>query len=132
MRAFRVGKRLTLCLVVLQFLVMAALPVGSSLAMLAPADETTTSSESVSGSRSADLRTLQSVLENKVVSQRLHDLGFTDEQINSKVNQLSDAQLHQVASQLNTLFPGGDDGVIWTIVGILLIVVLVIILAILL
>jgi hypothetical protein len=131
MRAFKPGKRPTLSLVLLQILVIAALPVGSSLAMLAPADEATTS-ESVSGSRSADLRTLQSVLENKVVSQRLHDLGFTDEQINSKVNQLSDAQLHQVASQLNTLFPGGDDGVIWTIVGILLIVVLVIILAILL
>jgi hypothetical protein len=121
----------TLSLFLLQMLVTAVLPLGSSLAMLAPADDVATT-ERVSGTRSADLRTLQSVLENKVVRQRLQDLGFTDEQIKARVNQLSDAQLHQVASQINTLFPGGDDGVIWTIVGILLIVVLVIILAILL
>ena len=130
MRAVRLATRPWLVLVLLQMLFMTALPPGS-LAMLAPADEAV-SSDSISESRVADLRTLQRVLENKVVQQRLHDLGFTDEQINSRVNQLSDAQLHQVASQINTLFPGGDDGVIWTIVGILLIVVLVIILAILL
>ena len=130
MRAVRLSTRLWLVLVLLQMLFTTALPSGS-LAMLAPADEAVTSGSS-SESRVADLRTLQRVLENKVVQQRLHDLGFTDEQINSRVNQLSDAQLHQVASQINTLFPGGDDGVIWTIVGILLIVVLVILLAVLL
>ena len=131
MRAVRLMKRPVLVLVLLQLLLTAALPLGSGMAMVAPADETVTS-ESVSESRSGDLRTLQRVLENKVVHQRLQDLGFTDEQINSRVNQLSDAQLHQVASQINTLFPGGQDGTVWTIVGILLIVVLVIILAILL
>jgi len=124
-------RRMTLSLVLLQILVAAVLPWGSSMAMLAPADDVTTT-ESVSGTRSADLRTLQSVLENKVVRQRLQELGFTDEQINSRVNQLSDVQLHQVASQINTLFPGGENGTIWTIVGILLIVVLIVILAILL
>ena len=131
MRAVRLMKRPMLVLVLLQMLLTVALPLGSGMAMVAPADETVTS-ESVSESRRGDLRTLQRVLENKVVHQRLQDLGFTDEQINSRVNQLSDAQLHQVASQINTLFPGGQDGTVWTIVGILLIVVLVIILAILL
>ena len=127
MRVASLVKRATLSLVLLQIL----LPLDNSMAMVAPADDVTTS-DSVSGARSADMKTLQSVLENKVVRQRLQDLGFTDEQINSRVNQLSDAQLHQVASQINTLFPGGDDGVIWTIVGVLLIVVLIVILAILL
>jgi len=131
MRVASLMKRATLSLVVLQILVTAVLPLDNSMAMVAPADEVTTS-DSVSGARSADMKTLQSVLENKVVRQRLQDLGFTSEQINSRVNQLSDAQLHQVASQINTLFPGGDDGVIWTIVGVLLIVVLIVILAILL
>ena len=128
MRVASLVKRATLSLVLLLILV---LPLDNSMAMVAPADDVTTS-DSVSGARSADMKTLQSVLENKVVRQRLQDLGFTDEQINSRVNQLSDAQLHQVASQINTLFPGGDDGVIWTIVGVLLIVVLIVILAILL
>jgi|RhiMetdeSRZDD1v2_1073273.scaffolds.fasta_scaffold104637_3 hypothetical protein len=131
MRVASLMKRATLSLVVLQILVTAVLPLDNSMAMVAPADDVTTS-DSVSGARSADMKTLQSVLENKVVRQRLQDLGFTSEQINSRVNQLSDAQLHQVASQINTLFPGGDDGVIWTIVGVLLIVVLIVILAILL
>jgi hypothetical protein len=131
MRVASLMKRATLSLVVLQILVTTVLPLDNSMAMVAPADDVTTS-DSVSGARSADMKTLQSVLENKVVRQRLQDLGFTSEQINSRVNQLSDAQLHQVASQINTLFPGGDDGVIWTIVGVLLIVVLIVILAILL
>ena len=131
MRVASLMKRATLSLVVLQILVTAVLPLDNSMAMVAPADDVTTS-DSVSGARSTDMKTLQSVLENKVVRQRLQDLGFTSEQINSRVNQLSDAQLHQVASQINTLFPGGDDGVIWTIVGVLLIVVLIVILAILL
>ena len=131
MRVASLVKRATRSLVLLQILVTAVLPLDNSMAMVAPADDVTTS-DSVSGARSADMKTLQSVLENKVVRQRLQDLGFTDEQINSRVNQLSDAQLHQVASQINTLFPGGDDGVIWTIVGVLLIVVLIVILAILL
>lgn len=130
MRAVRLATRPWLVLVLLQMLFATTLPSGS-MAMLAPADEAVTS-DSSSEARVADLRTLQRVLENKVVQQRLHDLGFTDEQIRSRLNQLSDAQLHQVASQINTLFPGGDDGVIWTIVGILLIVVLVILLAVLL
>ena len=131
MRVASLVKRATLSLVLLQILVTAVLPLDNSMAMVAPADDVTTS-DSVSGARSADMKTLQSVLENRVVRQRLQDLGFTDEQINSRVNQLSDAQLHQVASQINTLLPGGDDGVIWTIVGVLLIVVLIVILAILL
>ena len=130
MRAVRLATRPWLVLVLLQMLFATTLPSGS-MAMLAPADEAVTS-DSSSEARVADLRTLQRVLENKVVQQRLHDLGFTDEQIRSRLNQLSDAQLHQVASQINTLFPGGDDGVIWTIVGILLIVVLVILLAVIL
>src|ERR1043166_6853818 len=114
MRAVRWMTRPMLVLVLLQMLFTTGLPSGS-MAMLAPADEAVTS-DSMSESRSADMRALQRVLENKVVQQRLHDLGFTDEHINARVNQLSDAQLHQVASQINTLFPGGDDGVIWTIV----------------
>ena len=42
---------------------------------------------------------------------------------------LCDADLHQLAMQIDSLLPGGADGTVWTIVGILLIVVLVILLA---
>jgi hypothetical protein len=115
---------------VLTTLVTGWLPVESQ-AMLAPPDESLVSESVSSPNRADDLRTVRSVIENKLVHQRLEDLGFTQEEINTRLNQLSDAQLHQVAMQINALLPGGQD-VIWTIVGILLIVLLIILLAILL
>jgi hypothetical protein len=79
--------------------------------------------------RAQDLEKVQKVLEAKVVKQRLEDLGLSAEEAGAKLDRLSDAQLHQLAMQIDSLLPGGTDGTVWTIVGILLIVVLVILLA---
>lgn len=99
-----------------------------SHAMLAPADESVIAA-GTSRSRTEDLQTVRKVLEHKMVQQRLRDIGLSEEDINARLDRLPDDQLHVVATQLNSIIPAGDNGTVWTIVGILLIVVLVILLA---
>lgn len=97
-----------------------------AMAMLAP--PSATASESGTGlNRAADLQKVQSVLETKVVSQRLADYGLTAEEISARVNQLSDAQLHQMASQIDAMIPAGDAG-LGIVVALLVIAILAVIL----
>lgn len=97
-----------------------------AMAMLAP--PSATASESGTGlNRAADLQKVQSVLETKVVRQRLEDYGLTAEEISARVNQLSDAQLHQMASQIDAMIPAGDAG-LGIVVALLVIAILAVIL----
>ncbi len=109
---------------VMTTLTVTAIP-SPSLAMLAPADPETAATGS---ERAADLQTFQRVLENKVVQQRLADLGFTPEEVNAKLGNLSDAQLHQVATQIDALLPGGQDWLILLIVIAILVIIAVVLL----
>ncbi len=100
---------------------LAAIPIPSQ-AMLAPATEEAAKAASDPG-RTADIQTIQRVLENKLVQQRLEDLGLTPEEVNAKLNGLSDAQLHQAAAQIDALAPGG--GLILLTLAIIIVVVIV-------
>ena len=80
--------------------------------------------QTLNHSREADINKIQLVLESKMVSQRLSELGFSMDEINSKLQQLNDADVHQFASQLDSLMPGGDLGII---IGLLVIVILVLV-----
>lgn len=88
-------------------LAMARPPEG--WAMLAPAEVSNAGSETIA-MRAADLKTVQSALESKIVRQRLEELKLSPDQINSRLSQLSDKQLHQLASQIRAVTPGGDAG----------------------
>ncbi|OGR89043.1 MAG: hypothetical protein A2992_04415 [Elusimicrobia bacterium RIFCSPLOWO2_01_FULL_59_12] len=92
-------------------------------AMLAPAEIVNTDHE-MSAARAADLKTVQTVLESKMIRQRLLEFKLTPEQINQRLSQLSDAQVHQMAKQIRTIHPGGDAG-LGIIVGLLVIGILV-------
>ncbi len=95
-------------------------------AMLAP--PSATANESGTGlNRAADLQKVQSVLETKVVSQRLADYGLSQEEIGARVNQLSDAQLHQLAAQIDAMIPVGDAG-FGIVIALLVIAILAVIL----
>ena len=83
------------------------------------------SQQALSLSREADINKIQRALESKMVSQRLSELGLSRGEINSKLQQLSDADVHQFASQLDSLMPGGDAGV--TIILLLVIAILVLV-----
>ena len=103
--------------------VMGAFPPDTQ-AMLAPAVSSSGDSLFIAA-RSADLQRVQTILESKMIQQRLEELGLTPEEINARLSQLSDAQLHQLATQLDSLMPGGDG------LGILILVLAIAVLAVL-
>jgi hypothetical protein len=75
--------------------------------------------------RSADLEKIQKVLETKAVSKRLTQLGLTQDEIQNRLTQLSDQQIHQVATKLDDLKIGGDG--LGILIAVLVVVILVII-----
>ncbi len=75
--------------------------------------------------RLSDEQAIQSILENKLVQQRLRDLGYTVEEIQGRLSQLSDQQIHAVAQKLDDLRVGQDSG-LGIVIAVLVIIVLVI------
>jgi hypothetical protein len=80
------------------------------------------------GHREMDLQTIQKFLESKLVQHKLSELGFTTDEIQARLHQLDDEQLHQVAGQINALGPGGDSAAVWIIVLVLVAVIVFLIL----
>ncbi len=78
-----------------------------------------------SGERASNLDKVQKFLEMKMVRERLKDLGFTPEEIQGKLHDLNDQQLHQLALKMDDLKVGGDG--LGIVIAILVIVILVII-----
>lgn len=76
--------------------------------------------------RTKDIETIQQILEMKAIKQRLENLGFTQDEINSRLSQLDDQQVHQLALQLDELRVGGDG--LGVVIALLVIVILVVIL----
>lgn len=77
--------------------------------------------------RNADLEKIQKVLEIKAISERLKKFGFTKEEIQMRLEQLSDQQIHQMALKLDELKVGQDD-VLGVIIALLVIAILVVVL----
>lgn len=77
--------------------------------------------------RSSGLQKIQKFLEMKMVGERLKDFGFTPDEIQSRLNQLSDPQVHQLAMQIDNLKVGGNDA-LGILVALLVIAILVVIL----
>ena len=81
----------------------------------------------LSAGRSADLQKVQKFLEMKMVRERLKDLGYTPEEIQSRLGQLDGQQIHQLALRVDELAVAGDSG-LGIIIGLLVIAILVVIL----
>jgi hypothetical protein len=77
--------------------------------------------------RNTDLGNIQKVLEVKAIRERLTQFGFTQDEIQKRLTQLSDQQLHQISLQLDELRIGQDDAFA-AIIAILVIVILVVVL----
>jgi hypothetical protein len=69
--------------------------------------------------RGSDLGKIQNAIETKMIGERLRQIGFTADEIQKKLGQLSDQQIHQLALQLDELKVGGDAG--WTVLGIIIV-----------
>jgi hypothetical protein len=76
--------------------------------------------------RTVDLNKIQTALETKVVSEKLTQLGFNKDEIQSRLGQLSDQQLHKVALKVDELKVGGD-GALGLVIAVLVIAILVLI-----
>lgn len=75
--------------------------------------------------RAADLNTIQQALEHKMVKQRMGELGFTAGEIQLRLANASDAELHQLATQSETMMAGGVIGLVISLLVIVLLVMLV-------
>jgi hypothetical protein len=115
--------RLFIVPLVIGLLLVPIVPGGGTAAhaMLAPDADTATTMD-----RARDLQTVQRVLESKVIQQRLADIGLSPEEANAKLQGLSDAQIHQLASQIESLVPAGFHGVDDIMHGVLAAVLVVI------
>ncbi len=76
--------------------------------------------------RTADLGKIQKVLETRAISERLAQFGLTQDEIQKRLTQLSDRQIHQTALQLDDLKVGQDA--LGVIIALLLIAILVVLL----
>ena len=63
-------------------------------------------------------------LENKIVAEKLMGHGLTKEEVSEKIGEMSDEQVHQIASLADRI-PAGGDGGLAIVITILVIVALV-------
>jgi len=118
----RLSKSLILVLVLVAF---AAIP-----AFAGPVPSKTADNQSLE-SREADLAVVRTVAANEEVAQALAAHGFTPEQVNQRLAQLSSQDLHQLAQNLDQVQAAGltKQEWIWIGIGALAALILVIALA---
>ena len=74
--------------------------------------------------RQSDMAKVQKILEDKTVRERLKALGFTEQEISARLDQLSDQEVHALATQLDAVTTGGSTAEV--IIVILLVAILVV------
>ena len=74
--------------------------------------------------RESDMTRVQKLLEDKMVREHLKGLGFTEQEISVRLDQLSDQEVHILATQLDTVTAGGST--VEVIIVILLVAILVV------
>jgi len=74
--------------------------------------------------RDSDIKKVEKGLENQAVRDRLKALGLTEKDIESRMERLSDKQIHQLAKKTDAIAPGGDIGILGFILLIVLLVIL--------
>ena len=74
--------------------------------------------------RATDLQKVQNMLETKVVSEKLKQLGFNKDEIQMRLDQLSDQQLHKLAVKADQIKVGGDGA--GFVIAVLVIAILVV------
>jgi hypothetical protein len=83
----------------------------------APAPSKAIANQSID-SRAADLAMVRDVVANDQVAAVLAAHGFTQEQVNQRISQLSNQDLHQLAQNLNQVQAAGLTHQQWVWIGI--------------
>ena len=81
---------------------------------------------SAPGERAGDMEKIRTTLENKLVTQRLRDLGYSTDEVMTRLSEMSDSQIHKFAQKLDDLRVGKDLGEALIFVLVVVILVLVI------
>ncbi len=118
------AKPLAICLIIA--LLALSTFAGPAEAMIVPLQQQDGASGS-SADRAADLARIQTTLESKVIGQKLMDYGLSPEEAMTKIDGLSDQQIHELAAHTDAVQAGGDpmDAFVGIIVVALLVVVVV-------
>lgn len=120
-RHMKRGARALICALIASTTMVSTLsPKG--WAMLAPA-QGAAATDGQAYDRAADMKTVQTALESKIVRGRLKALGMTDTEIESRLSRLSDRQVHQLAKDIHALSPGGF--VVEVLVAVVLVLLIV-------
>jgi len=125
----RVGYSIKQVLIIYIAAAVVLIPAAQGWAMFLPTHEIaspTLGARATTSSGDLDWTKVQAILESKVIRQRLLDLGLTAEETASRLSQLSEAERHQIASQIDSLYAGGDG--LGTVAALLVIAVLVVVL----
>jgi len=104
-------------------LVASAIPTFAS-----PVPSKTAANQSLE-SRDADLALVRDVVANDQVAKALTARGFTQEQVNQKLAQMSPQDLHQLAGNLSQLQAAGMTHQEWVWIGIGAIAALILVIA---
>ncbi len=101
---------------------------GPADAMFVPAasHQDMTEATALSAGRAADMAKIQMAFESKILQQKLMDYGLSPEETMVRVNKLSDEQIHQLATNTDSLQAGGDG--VDVLVGLLVLAILVVVL----
>ena len=76
--------------------------------------------------RNYDMEKIQTVTESKMIKDRLEKLGFSSDEVRSRLDRLSNQQVHQLALQLDDIKIGGDG--LGILIALLVIAILVVVL----
>ena len=58
--------------------------------------------------RVTDLAKIQKVMETKIIKERLKELGFTQKEVQARLDRLNDQQIHHFALKIDDLRVGGN------------------------
>jgi hypothetical protein len=75
--------------------------------------------------RAEEMRKIQVALENELVRAKLHAYGLTADEVDQKLDQMTDEQIHLLAQASDDILAGGDG--VGLAIGILLVVLIVVV-----
>lgn len=80
--------------------------------------------QNASTKREIDETKVRRALENKIVAEKLMSHGLTKEEVSRKLDQMSDEQVHQMATLADRI-PAGGDGALGIVIAVLVVFALV-------
>lgn len=114
----KTGHGVVLIMIALAF-ALALIPTKAALAGFV------TTIDSQQSARAEDLSRIQNALENKKVAETLSALGYSSDEVETRLAQLDEAEIHSLAGQLDeAMIPAGDGtaGIIIAVVVVFLVV----------